>query len=131
MTKDILINFTKDGFLRMDFDLGLDIPTDMIPLKNAILQYLDNQSEVLKKPEPDVWITGIGNYTMDIKILFWINVLKDKTIPPAYLGATIKSRIIGEVKTLLIAQDCRLQNPIMEHKMYDPEQPISVTVNTY
>ena len=126
MTKEILVNFTKDGFLRMDFDLGLDVPADFSLAKSKIIKYLNEQPEVLNTPKPDVLIQQIGSCTLDIKVLFWVNVLKDKSIPPSYLGATIKSRIIDEVKIQLLADGYALQNPIVELKMYDSEQPISI-----
>lgn len=52
----------------------------------------------------------------------------NKETPPAYLGATIKSRIIGEVKDLLLERGFNLPNPILEHKMYEKDQPIRLSI---
>lgn len=128
MIKEILTNYTKDGFLRMDFDIGMDVPSDLEKVKNLILEHLGKQAEILNKPEPNVLTTGVGAHTIDIKVLFWVNILTDKETPPAYLGATIKSRIIGEVKDLLLEHGFNMPNPILEHKMYEKDQPIRLSI---
>ncbi|MEL6925027.1 MAG: hypothetical protein AAFO94_13340, partial [Bacteroidota bacterium] len=60
------------------------------------------------------------------RLRLWIDVLKQKNIPPSYLGITIRSHIIAEVKSLLLANGFNLPNPVLEHKMYDTAQPLQI-----
>lgn len=124
--KNLVINFTKDGLLRMDFMIGLDVPTDIAAAKKLIMEYLQKQAEVLKHPESNVLVEKIGEFTVNVKVLFWIDVFKNKNIPPAYLGATIRSRIIQEVKDLLLTNGYNLPSQILEHKLYNENQPLRI-----
>ncbi len=130
MIKGVLVNYTKDGLLRLDFDIGLDVPSDLIAARKLIIAYLQQQPEILKSPVPDVLTTTIGSHTVDIKVLFWINIFKDKKVPPSYLGATIKSRVISEVKALLLEKGFNLPSPILEHKLYEQDKAIPLQIIT-
>ena len=126
MIKNVVTNYTRDGFLRLDFIIGLDIPTDIEKVRPLIIDFLKQQPEILKKPEPDVLVRDVGEFTIDIQVLLWVDVLKQKKIPPAYLGETIRSRLIAQVKELLLLHEYVLPSQIIEHKMYQEESPIQV-----
>lgn len=126
--KNVLINFTRDGYLRLDFSLGLDIPTNINKVRPMIVAFLEKQPEVLSAPKPDVLVRDVNEFTVDIQVLFWIDVLKQKAIPPSYLGETIRSRILAEVKDLLLKQGYTMPSQILEHKMYHRDEPLVVDV---
>lgn len=128
MVKNVLVNFTKDGLLRLEFDIGMDLPSDIPKVKTLILDYLSIQPEVLKKPEPNVIASEIGDFALIIKVLFWVDILKSKSESPSYLGMTIRSKIIHEVKDLLIKNGFNIPSPIREHKTY--KDPIQVDIKT-
>jgi len=124
--KNPVINYTKDGLLRMDFLVGLDVPTNIKAVKVLIMDFLDKQPEVLKTPEFNVLTQELAEFTVNIKVLFWIDVFKNKKISPSYLGETIRSRIIRDVKDLLLENGYNLPSQILEHKMYDNRSALMV-----
>lgn len=124
--KNPVTNYTKDGLLRMDFLVGLDVPTDVKAVKVLIMAYLEKQPEILKKPEFNVLTSNLGEFTVDVQVLFWIDVFKNKNIAPSYLGQTIRSRIMREVKDLLLNNGYNLPSQVLEHKMYNDKIPFKV-----
>jgi len=124
--KNPVINYTKDGLLRMDFLIGLDVPTDIAKVKKMLLEYLSKQPEVLKTPEYNVLTQNLGEFTVDVKVLFWIDVFKNKKISPSYLGETIRSRIMREIKDLLLENGYNLPSQVIEHKMYNDAAPLKI-----
>lgn len=124
--KNPVINYTKDGLLRMDFLIGLDVPTDIAKVKKMLMEYLSKQPEVLKTPEYNVLTQNLGEFTVDVKVLFWIDVFKNKKISPSYLGETIRSRIMREIKDLLLENDYNLPSQVIEHKMYNDNIPLKI-----
>lgn len=127
IVKNAVVNYTKDGLLRQQFMIGLDVPSNVPKAKALILGYLSNEPDILKKPEPNVLVADIGEFTIDIQVLFWVDVLKGKNQSPSYLGFTIRSKIIQEVKDLLLANGFNLPSKILEHKLY--KEPIEIIVN--
>ncbi|MBT8190610.1 MAG: mechanosensitive ion channel family protein [Bacteroidia bacterium] len=124
--KNTLVNYTKDGLLRQEFTLGLDIPSDVVQAKVLIMDHLLTFNEILKKPEPNVITSDIGDFTVNIKVLFWVDILKSKLESPAFLGMTVRSKVINDVKDLLLNKGFNLPSPIRELKVYD--QPIQLNI---
>ena len=124
--KNIVINYTKDGLLRQQFMIGLDVPSDAIKAKVLIMEYLMTQEEILKNPPPNVVTVDIGEFTVNVQVLFWVDILKNKTIAPAYLGMTIRSKVINEVKDLLLNAGFNLPSQVLEHKIYKEPIPIQI-----
>lgn len=128
IVKNVVINYTKDGLLRQAFTVGLDVNADVEEARRLIIDFLKNQEMVLDLPAPDVLTEEIGPSTINLLVLFWVDVLQDKSVPPAYLGATLKGQVISRVKDLLLQNGFNLPCPIIEHKMYDRREPFSVRV---
>ncbi len=128
IVKNVVTNYTKDGLLRQAFTVGLDVNAEIEQARQLIIRFLKDQGFVLDIPAPDVLTEEIGTSTINLLVLFWVDVLQDKSVPPAYLGATLKGRIIAEVKDLLLQNGYNLPCPILEHKMYDRQAPLSVQV---
>lgn len=127
IVKNAVVNYTRDGLLRQQFMIGLDVSTNVPKAKALILGYLNKEPDILKKPEPNVLVADIGEFTIDIQVLFWVDVLKGKNQSPSYLGFTIRSQIIQEVKDLLLTNGFNLPSQVLEHKMY--KEPLEVNVN--
>lgn len=127
IVKNVVINYTLDGLLRLEFMVGLDIPSDIAEATRLIRDYLSQQPEVLKQPEANVIVMEIAEFTVNLKVLFWVDILKNKTVSPSYLGITIRSRVIQEVKDLLLAHGFNLPSQIIEHKNYSG--PMELKVN--
>lgn len=127
--KNILTNFTRDGLIRQEFVVGLDTSADVKLARTFILSFLENEKDVLKNPKPNVIVEGLGSFTVDIKVMFWISTFKIAEEPELNKTAeTIRSRVIREVKDILLREGFNLPNFVVDHKMYD-HTPLSVTIS--
>ena len=105
--------------------IGLDLSTDVNHVKEIIMAYLKEHPLVLEKPESNVIVKQLGEFTIDVQVLFWVDILKQRAISPSYLGATIRSQIINDVrpahrtgfKTALFAGDARSLRLRRDHPM--------------
>lgn len=126
MIKDVLTNYTKDGLIRLDFTVGLDQNDDLEEARHLIIKYLLSQKEILQKPEPNVLTELIGVSSIDIKVFFWIDLFKGKPDEQSLIGEPQKSKVMREVKDLLLNAGFNLPSTIIEHKMYRKNDPLSV-----
>ncbi len=130
IVKNVLINFTKDGLLRQEFLVGLDTFDDLSKARDLILDYFTKQPDVLNDPLPNMLVDEIAECSINVKILFWVDVLKFKQKKEASdTGETIKSRVMREVKELFVSKGFNLPSIIIEHKMYKENSPLEIKVN--
>ncbi len=129
LIKSSLVNFTKDGLLRLDFAVGLATETNVEDVRKLILDHLKSIDKILKNPPANVIVENLGVNTVDIRVLFWINIFETKSERPDTLGDPIRSQIIREVKDLLLSKGYNLPANIIEHKMYDPKAPLLINGN--
>lgn len=105
--KSILINYTKDGLYRHQFNLELNNANDFNSARRAILGHLIQQNDILKSPNPNVLVSDIRDGKIIITIMFWINIFgdtpKDET-DDYNINEPIKSRMMNECKELLISK---------------------------
>ncbi|MDX1684499.1 MAG: mechanosensitive ion channel family protein [Saprospiraceae bacterium] len=116
--KNSLINYTKDGYLRVSFVVGVAPESELEEVRSIILAYLTKNELILKSPEPKVLISELGEFTVDLQVFFWVDILVTKSLPDAYLGDNIRSKVIGDVKRLLDENNIEMPSQILEHKMY-------------
>lgn len=131
MVKGILTNYTRDGLLRHEFIVALDTVSNVEIARNLILDYLAGIGDILKTPLPNVLVHEIAASSVNLKILFWINqnVTLHSSQPEAR-GESIKSMVMRGVKDLLIQNKFGITSSlIIEHKMNDVREPISVLVD--
>ncbi|MEZ5002652.1 MAG: mechanosensitive ion channel family protein [Chitinophagales bacterium] len=127
--KSVLINYTKDGLLRHDFLVGIDTSDDFNHVRRDVLSYLTKQKDILKDPHPNVMVDNIGESSVVIKVLFWVNIFTSKPIDDEQgIGEPIKSRVINDVKELLLAKGYSLPSTIVEHKMYKPDEALKIDI---
>ena len=126
IVKNIVINYTRDGLLRQEFDICLDIQTNLEEAKNLILNFLKRQPEILPVPQANVLVTDVSSSAITIKILFWVDILKGKKDSPSYLGLTIRSRMMDAVKDLLLNNGFKMPSTVFEHKSY--KKPLEITI---
>lgn len=124
--KNIFINYTKDGFLRLDFLVGIDINNDIEKARSLIIEHLQMQEDILKDPEPNVALEELGESSIAVKVMFWTNIFHSAKKDQLMLGEPIKSKIMRQVKDLLLSNGFNLPAQIVEHKMYDDHKPLKV-----
>ena len=57
----------------MHIPIGVSYSSDMDQVKLALLAAAKEHKEVMPAPEPDVWMTGFGDSSVDFELLVWIN----------------------------------------------------------
>lgn len=124
LMKNPLINYTKDGLQRHSFTFGVDTPTNIHRVREIILEYLKTDKAVLKNPAPMVSIVDLAEYTVDMRVAFWVNIFRTTAADKGELGEPVLSRVIGEVKELLLKNEINMPSQIIELKGYDRESPV-------
>ena len=127
LIKSPLVNYTKDGLLRLDFILGVATESNINDIRKIILDSLISNEDILQNPPPNVITENIGVSSIDIRVLFWIDILKTKKDKPDNLGNPIRSKILSDVKDILLKQGYNLPSTVVEHKMYDSNQPLIIS----
>lgn len=116
--KNTLTNYTKDGFLRINFTIGIAPECDIDETRKLILDYLDTKNTILKTPEHTVLVQELGESTTDIQVLFWIDILASNNLPDNYMGHNIRSKAITDIKKILDDNNIEMPSQVVEHKMY-------------
>ncbi|WP_159039862.1 mechanosensitive ion channel family protein [Christiangramia fulva] len=116
--KNTLINYTKDGYLRVNFMIGIAPECEINLTRNLILDYLKQNRQILKTPPPNVIVQELGEFTTDLQILFWVDILTNKKLPDSYLGHNIRSKAIADIKEILDKNNISMPSQVIEHKMY-------------
>ncbi len=118
LIKMALINYTRDGLLRSTFMLGIAPESDIKLVRKLILEYFSERQMILKYPEPNVLVEDLGEFTTNIEVLFWTDLLANKNVPDHYLGHTIRSKVIMDIKKILEDNNIQMPSQVLEHKMY-------------
>ena len=116
--KNTLINYTKDGNLRANFVIGIAPESDINQTRKLIIDYLVQNEQILKTPPPNVIVTELGEFTTDLQILFWVDILANKKLPDDYLGHNIRSKVITDIKEIMDNNHIEMPSQVIEHKMY-------------
>ncbi len=114
--KNPLINYTLDGFLRYDFNLGLDYSSDV---KKAILLILDTLKSidgvVHENKVPTVVIDELAASTINLKIFFWIDTTESSS---RTYHLNIKNEVMQHVLFRLTEEGFEMPSDIVEIKQY-------------
>lgn len=113
--KNPLINFTKDGILRVNFMIGIAPKCSIDKTRELILEYLKNHKHILQEPEPNVVVQELGEFTTNLNVLFWVDILSGKKLPDSYLGHNIRSKAITDIKEILDANNIEMPSRIMKY----------------
>ena len=114
LVKGVLTNYTRDGLLRHEFVVILNMASDIEKARNTILDFIDSLPNVLKKPSPNVLVDEITATGVKVRILFWINQGSHtvKSDPEAR-GESIKSHVIRGTKDVLMKNDFGLVHSVV------------------
>ncbi|MFC6223023.1 mechanosensitive ion channel family protein [Hymenobacter artigasi] len=102
LLKESVTNFTRDGFIRQDFLVGIDYEADVPTVIEAISGQLRQEAEVLQTlpHEPFIIVHELATSTVNLKVFFW-------TESEEYRRGVLelRSRVMNRVKTVLMAAD--------------------------
>ena len=98
-----VINWTlSDKKRRMEVPIGVGYDSDPHFVQGLIMEILQNHPMILQQPEPLVFFLGIGQFSMDFEMLFWISDYSQ--------GRSIKSEVLFGV--FKIMKDNNIKIPI-------------------
>lgn len=115
--KGVLTNYTRDGLLRHEFTLSIDMENNVDRARNIILDYIDRVDEILKTPAPNVLVDKITGNGVSLRVLFWI-FQKTATMKsdPLARGESIKSHVMRGVKDILLSENFGLVDTVYIEK---------------
>ena len=79
MTNHQVVNWTvNDLKVRLTIPVGVGYGSDPDRVRNSLLQIMDQNSEVLKTPTPEVIVKDLGDSSLDFRLRFWADVSPDR-----------------------------------------------------
>jgi small conductance mechanosensitive channel len=81
-----LINFTRDGFRRLSFDLGIDYGEDIKAAQVLLQRAAQGTEEVLDDPPLGVVVKALAENAVELTVYFWVDMFA-------------KGRAVGEVQS--------------------------------
>ncbi|MFC4739265.1 mechanosensitive ion channel family protein [Flavobacterium ponti] len=71
LSNDKIINFTVNGNLRVDIEIGVDYGSNFKQVKEVVFNILNNHPLILKEPAPSVFVKTLNNSSVDFAIRPW------------------------------------------------------------
>lgn len=121
--KNTLTNYTKDGFLRMNFKAGIDYGENLENVCKIIVEAVNHTEGVLAgNKKPVAYVEVLNTSTVDIGVYFWIDTFKNSD------ALETKSQVINNVKSALVKKGIVMPADIKELKIYREDSPIPVII---
>lgn len=117
VVKNPVVNYTIDGFLRLDFTLRLDYNADISRAAQIILDTVSTLPGVLQAEKaPSFAISKLAASTIDLTIYFWFNTFNQEIS-----GLTLKNTAIEKSLNALEKEGIYLPADILELRTYKNE----------
>ncbi len=91
MFKEPLVNFTRDGLLRLSFTVGVDYGDDIGEASRMLLATVRAVEGVLEDPRPSSHPSGLSSSWVDIEVHYWVDTFRVKPGLLAVRGAVLDS----------------------------------------
>ncbi len=123
IVKTPLVNYTRDGYIRYDFVVGIDYDDNIAKTEQLIVETLKNVEGVLSEGEREPFVVAneLAVSTVNLKIHFWLDTMDFKKS-----ALQTQSRAISAVKEALLDNNIVLPADILELKIYNEKLPIPV-----
>lgn len=72
LANSVIKNFTKIANRRFQFVIGIGYEDNIKVAKDAVLKMLDNEAEVLKNPNPVVFVSELADSSVNLTIRGWV-----------------------------------------------------------
>lgn len=122
--KEPVVNLTRDGFIRLDFVIGIAYEDDIDKAIDIIIHAVAGVEGVWADRKPFAVAEEMATNTVNIRCFFWSQTDDYKK------GVLItKSNVVATVKQVLTDKGFTLPANILELKVYDkrPAIPVSIT----
>jgi small-conductance mechanosensitive channel len=121
VVKNPVVNYTIDGYLRLEFILGLDYGANVSRAMQVILDTINRIPNVLKAEKaPSISISALAASTLNLTVYFWIDTFDENVS-----GVQTKNDVIEKVLQALDKEGFYLPGDILEIKSYN-DQALSV-----
>ncbi len=97
---------------------GVAFKLDPHQVHDLLLSILDNHPEILKLPEPGIFLTSMGNNSLDFKINFWIADFID--------GKRIRSEVLFKIFDVLKENGIEIPFPQRDLHLRSVDQDITI-----
>lgn len=125
--KNPLHNFTIDGFLRYEFEIGIAYENNPTEAIKIIFETLEKIGGVLQQDKkPSITISELAANTINIKVQFWVDTFKTTK---SSVHNSIRSQVMNDVVEALISNGYSLPASIVEIKNYHATDPLKVKVS--
>ncbi len=115
LIKNPLYNYTKDGFMRMNFTIGVDYSSNIDKVRSIILNTVKTIPGVLTEEKlPSCYVKNLNTNSIDLEIYIWIG-----TYVKEFSGMEIKSMAQSKCIENLTKANIGIPTNIMELKNYD------------
>lgn len=88
----VIVNHTRAATRRVDMMVGIAYDDDIDAATRSILAALEADPRVLPEPAPSVWISGLGDSSVDLQVRPWVKT-EDLWNAMADLRATVKRAV--------------------------------------
>jgi len=72
LSNNTIVNYSKEGKIRVDLVVGISYDADIKKAKNVCMQVLESQSIVLKDPAPSVNVSELADSSVNLAIRPWV-----------------------------------------------------------
>ena len=114
MLKEKVTNYTRDGFIRQDFVVGIDFDDSVAGATQLILEQLRQLPDVLQTAphEPLVIVNELATSTVNLKVMFW-------TESDDYRRGVLelRSQVMDRTKIVLVENGYSLPPDIIEIRL--------------
>ncbi|WP_420460802.1 mechanosensitive ion channel family protein [Neolewinella sp.] len=118
-------NYTADGFIRYDFNVGIAYEDDIQGAKEAIQQILDEHHLIIRDADHVSFVAEdeLAASTVNLRVYFWVDTTDFRA------GALkVRGEVIRDIKNQIDKTGYSLPADITEIKLYGSERDIPVRV---
>ncbi|MFK7806751.1 MAG: mechanosensitive ion channel family protein [Saprospiraceae bacterium] len=118
IVKNAVTNYTIDGFLRQEFNIGLDYGSNIDQAIDILKKTMSNVDGILEGDKgPTVSLGDLNSSSYNITVKYWLD-----TFNPKYPGYKIRTRAINESLTELDKAGFYMPGDIVELKNYQDKE---------
>ena len=116
-------NYTEDGFFRLDFLVGIAYEENIRDVEKVILETLRATPGVYEDDLHEAFVTAdeLAVSTVNLRVYFWVETTEYRKE-----ALMIKSDVVANVKTAIIANEMNMPADITEIKLYGSQTEIPV-----
>lgn len=107
-----IINYNQPGLkIKSNVSVGVSYDSDIDKVKSLLLEIADNIEGILKKPEPAVYFTELGDFALKFLVVNWVDSPKQQfAVKTKFNEAVIKRFRQEGIKIPYPARDVYLKN---------------------